>query len=146
MAPQWKSQVPQTAWSFSVRPGGWIIAEQTSDTGQVIRKRIMVSENRAKISFRVDGILWNGELSHGRDRGTASKADLESALTVQFPGKVRKILVGVGEAVVQGQKLVLVEAMKMEFSVMAPKDGKILSILVKEGQQISPGDRFVEME
>ena len=42
-------------------------------------------------------------------------------LVAQFPGKVRKVLVAEGAQVAEGEPLVLVEAMKMEFAVKAPR-------------------------
>ena len=42
--------------------------------------------------------------------------------------------------------MLLLEAMKMEFSVKAPFKGTIERILVKEGQQLSPGDRFLDLK
>ena len=45
-----------------------------------------------------------------------------------------------------GEPVVLVEAMKMEFTIRAPFDGVVKQIRVKDGQPISPGDRFLDVE
>ena len=130
-----------TGWKFSVRPGGWVVAE--GPTGE--RRRIMMSEVRGRLSVSVGGRLWSGDVA--RDQREASGAGGSDAdLVAQFPGKVRKLLVADGAVVAEGAPLVLVEAMKMEFALKAPYAGIVSRVLVKEGQQLSPGDRFVEMK
>lgn len=126
-------------WKFSRRPGGWIIAE--SPTGE--RRRLAVHEERGRFSANVGGRLLFGEVTV-EERGAGVGAGAGSELSAQFPGKVRKVLVADGAAVESGQALLLIEAMKMEFAINSPGAGRIKRVLVKEGQQLSPGDRFVE--
>jgi biotin carboxyl carrier protein len=128
-------------WKFTVRPGGWIIAE--SPTGE--RRRIALSEAKGKLSASMGGRLLHGELQT-RERGAGSGPSPESDLSAQFPGKVRKVLVSDGAKVQAGDPLLLIEAMKMEFAVQAPGPGLVKRVLVREGQQLSPGDRFVDFE
>lgn len=52
------------------------------------------------------------------------------------PGKVVKILVKAGDAVVERQTLLILESMKMEFEVQATKAGTIAEILVRQGDQV----------
>ena len=135
--------LPQTAshrWKFEQRPGGWIIAE--AENG--VRRRILLSENRGRVGISLRGYLCSGEWVHSHRTVKGSPTDGD--LIAQFPGKVRKILIEKGATVLEGDSLVLVEAMKMEFSIRAPYSGKVKEVLVKEGQQISPGDLFVELE
>lgn len=62
--------------------------------------------------------------------------DRNQTLDIKFPmpGKVFKIMVKEGEEVKKGDILVIIEAMKMENRVIAPEDGIIESINVKENQ------------
>jgi 3-methylcrotonyl-CoA carboxylase alpha subunit len=133
-------------WKFTERPGGWWIAE--GPAGQ--RHRLQAVESRGQLSFHVDGRAYAAEVqktSAGAGAGAgASAAEIDAELVSQFPGKVRKILVQAGAEVELGQPLLLIEAMKMEFSVKAPARGRVAELLVKEGQQLSPGDRFVRFE
>jgi acetyl/propionyl-CoA carboxylase alpha subunit len=128
-------------WKFSIRPGGWIVA--AGPKGE--RRRFMISESGGKLAFSIDGILYLADVQSG-ETSSASTGGSDADLTAQFPGKVRKLLVEAGTTVKAGEPLLLVEAMKMEFSVKAPSDGKITRWNVKEGQQLSPGDRFLEFE
>ncbi len=91
------------------------------------------------------GTNYHGPIEK-KSRGGASAAGSDADLVAQFPGKVRRILITEGTTVVEGEPLVLIEAMKMEFSVKAPFAGKVSKIRVSEGQQLSPGDRFLDLE
>ncbi len=134
--------VQQKDWSFSLRPGGWILAQTPSGE----RKRMMLSEVRTQLGAALNGILWQGEVLRDVRPSSGSSAGAEADLTAQFPGKVRKILVVAGSNVNEGDSLILVEAMKMEFTIKAPTRGQVKQVLVKEGQQLTPGDRFFDFE
>jgi biotin carboxyl carrier protein len=129
-------------WKLTPRPGGWILAE--SSTGE--RRRLMATELKGKLSAAVGGYLYHGDIARDARGGAAAGGGSDSDLIAQFPGKVRKVLVVAGATVAEGDPLVLVEAMKMEFAIKAPYAGVVKRVCVAEAQQLSPGDRFVEME
>ena len=58
-------------------------------------------------------------------------------------GKVFKLEKKVGDAVKRGDAVVIIEAMKMETSIVAKEDGVIDRIYVKEGEKVSQGDLLV---
>ncbi len=60
-----------------------------------------------------------------------------------MPGTILDIKVNVGDAVVNGTVLVILEAMKMENEIMAPSTGKVLSINVTKGASVNSGDVLV---
>ncbi|WP_197090944.1 pyruvate carboxylase [Bacillus sp. FJAT-27231] len=70
----------------------------------------------------------------------------ESHLAATMPGTVIKVLVEKGEKVVQGDHLMITEAMKMETTVQAPFSGTVTNIHVQNGEAISTGDLLVELE
>lgn len=124
------------------RPGGWVLLT----TPEGVRHRVLMSEFRNQLSASIHGQLLHGQIQSERAHGgVGDVAGGESDLTSQFPGKVRKILITEGSSVSEGDALILVEAMKMEFTIKAPFSGKVSRVLVKEGQQLSPGDRFLEL-
>jgi len=57
-------------------------------------------------------------------------------ITAPLPGAMLKILVAVGDQVTEGQKVAVMEAMKMENEIEAPVGGKISRIAVKEGDTV----------
>ena len=69
--------------------------------------------------------------------GTTVKAPL--------PGTIFKINVAVGDQVKSGDKLLVMEAMKMENQILAEKDGQISVIKVKEGDAVLQDDVLLEI-
>ena len=53
-----------------------------------------------------------------------------------MPGKVIAVDVAAGEAVTKGQRLLVLEAMKMEHALTAPFDGTVAELAVHQGQQV----------
>ena len=63
-----------------------------------------------------------------------------------MPGKVVRVLVSPGDDVSAGQGLVVVEAMKMENEISAPRAGRVKSVDVNPGQNVETGARLVVLE
>lgn len=57
-----------------------------------------------------------------------------------LPGLIREVLVAEGEQVKKGQKIMVLEAMKMENEINADSDGTITSLLVAKGDSVQGGD------
>lgn len=85
-----------------------------------------------------DAMLLPPEISPAGRKSTNENDSGEAVLST-LPGNVFKILVKVGEKVTKGQKMFILEAMKMEIEVVAPKDGVVNSIEVEVGQTIKNG-------
>ncbi len=69
-----------------------------------------------------------------------------SHVSAPLPGMVTEIAVSPGTEVKAGDKLVIIEAMKMLTTISAPTDGTIKDILVKKGIQVDSDDLLVVME
>jgi acetyl/propionyl-CoA carboxylase alpha subunit len=88
-------------------------------------------------------------LSDARDRsGKSRRASASGPLQVssQMPGKVVKILVVLGAAVKAGQGLVVVEAMKMQNELKAPREGTVARIDAVEGATVVANQALVVIE
>jgi biotin carboxyl carrier protein len=66
-----------------------------------------------------------------------------SAIKSPLPGVVLSVEVNVGDAVKAGQKLLVLEAMKMENSIEADRDGKITAIKVGKGDSVLEGAELI---
>ena len=77
-----------------------------------------------------------------RIRGHHGTESIDSVM----PGKVVRVLVAQGDAVRADQGLVVVEAMKMENEIRAPRDGRVKSIDVQPGQNVETGSRLLVLD
>ncbi len=71
---------------------------------------------------------------------------LEGGLNAPMPGTILSIRVAVGDVVVKGDTLVVMEAMKMEHLITAPSDGEVLDVLVEVGQQVENGAALLVLD
>lgn len=75
-----------------------------------------------------------------------SEAAAGDVVTAPMPGVLRAVLVGPGQAVSRGERLAVLEAMKMEHALSAPRDGVVAVVHVDEGSQVEAGAPLVELE
>jgi 3-methylcrotonyl-CoA carboxylase alpha subunit len=66
-------------------------------------------------------------------------------LTAPMPGSVVSVLVAVGDAVKKGQPLIIMEAMKMEHTIVAPLDGVVEAIYFAAKEQVKEGAELVAL-
>jgi 3-methylcrotonyl-CoA carboxylase alpha subunit len=66
-------------------------------------------------------------------------------LTAPMPGKVVSFAVKAGDKVIAGQTLAVMEAMKMEHTIAAPKDGIVAEILYAPGDQVMDGAELLKL-
>lgn len=78
--------------------------------------------------------------------GTGAGAGETGTVTVAMPGKVVTVDVEAGQAVEAGQRLLVIEAMKMENPVSCPRDAVIAAVNVKPGDAVEAGQALVELE
>ena len=78
-------------------------------------------------------------------RGAGAEAH-QGDVVAPMPGLVRRVFVATGDAVVSGQRLAVLEAMKMEHALNAPRDGTVAEVLVAAGAQVEAGAALVRLE
>jgi acetyl/propionyl-CoA carboxylase alpha subunit len=79
-----------------------------------------------------------------RERTTAG--DGAKDIRAAMPGKVVAVLVEPGAAVERGQGILVLEAMKMENEIAAPRAGTVAEIRVKPGQAVEAGELLARIE
>jgi len=76
--------------------------------------------------------------------GAGGEEDEARHLVVPMPGRVVKVLVAPGQEVARGQGLVIIEAMKMENELKAPRAAVVAAVRVTEGQGVEKGAILVD--
>ncbi|MYA17287.1 MAG: biotin/lipoyl-binding protein [Gammaproteobacteria bacterium] len=72
--------------------------------------------------------------------------EIKGGLTAPMPGNVLATHIAEGDAVAEGQLLLVLEAMKMQHRITAPFDGTVKEVHVAEGQQVDNGALLVLLE
>jgi len=80
--------------------------------------------------------------SAGAGEAAGGAAEIKTAM----PGKVVRVLVEAGAAIEKGDGVLIVEAMKMQNEMKAPKDGTVKEIRVSEGATVNAGDVLAVIE
>jgi biotin carboxyl carrier protein len=115
------------------------------DRGSGIRIAYAVKQGASTWVF-LDGRTYVVE----SDRSGASQrrhaTDDQMAFAAPMPATVVAISVKPGDAVREGDLLIMLEAMKMELPIKAPRDGRVKSIACREGELVQPGVALVEFE
>ena len=94
----------------------------------------------------LDGNLFIFERVESTQRSPRETVHIGGDVLAPMPGTVMQVLVEVGGAVETGAHLIVMESMKMELIIDAPKAGVVKRISVTEGSQIDKGMRLLEFE
>ena len=83
---------------------------------------------------------------HDENWDEAAAAAGPGSLAAPMPGKIIDVMCAEGDQVEQDQALVIMEAMKMEYTLRAPRDGIIKSLNVSVGDQVGDGATILEIK
>jgi 3-methylcrotonyl-CoA carboxylase alpha subunit len=126
--------------------------------GDPVETPLPVANPWADEDFLAQGFVFEGEdavvFSQGAAHvatlssrpGAATGAAADGAILSPMPGRLIAVEVAAGDKVAAGQKLVTLEAMKMEHSLVAPFDGTVAELSAETGGQVSEGTLLVRVE
>ena len=99
---------------------------KATKTPTLVRPRIAVDRKDSKIKKTVSSRAYS--------------------LKAPLPGSIFKIIKHEGDEVKKGDTIMVMEAMKMENNIQSEKDGKIVRMVVKEGDSVLQNDVLAEIE
>ena len=108
---------------------------------------VYLVKDNAKTYLSVDGEYYIFELEKGKS--TRTKAGVQqkgNGVSSPMPGLIVKVPVSIGDKVSSGTILAIVEAMKMQNELPAPRDGTVKNINFKEGEQVDAMQVIVELD
>lgn len=98
-----------------------------------------VKKTKTPTLVRAEVVNVGKENIEKKDKGTAVP------VTAPLPGTIMEVFVKPGDMVKKGQKLVMMEAMKMENQVLSEKDGVVETVKVSSGTTVLQGDVLIEL-
>jgi pyruvate carboxylase len=147
------SAIPTPAFFYGLKPGEEISV--SIETGKVLFIKLINvgapdGEGRRVISYELNGMPREAVV---QDKSVAPKtksrvkADAADPLQLgaPIPGMVTALSVSVGSKVAKGDKLVTLEAMKMQTTIYAQQDGVVAELLVSVGDSAEAGDLLVKL-
>ena len=115
---------------YSILLGGRSLEVTTEETSSGLLVRTNGQEFQVEV---IDPRSWR------RGRGAGIELEGRQQLVAPMPGKIVRVLVAAGQHVDAGQGLLVIEAMKMQNEVRAPKSGTVEK-LAREGQTVNAGE------
>lgn len=105
-------------------------------------RRCVVAKSGDERWIWIDGHVHHLRLENpSRKRATAP----EGELVAPMPGQVLKVLVATGDTVRKNQTLVVLEAMKMQYEITAPRDAVVQRVHAAAGSQVAGGVVLVSL-
>ncbi|HSH93205.1 MAG TPA: pyruvate carboxylase subunit B, partial [Roseimicrobium sp.] len=147
------SALPTTAFFYGLKPGEEIsvsIEEGKTLFIKLINVGAPDKDGKRTITYELNGVTREafvtdkGVTPKGKSR---SKADLNDPLQIgaPIPGLVAGLSVSVGQKVAKGDRLLMMEAMKMQTTVSAPVDGVVAELHCQIGDTVESKDLLVKL-
>ena len=147
------SVLPTPTFFFGMQPGDEISVE--IEPGKTLIVKFLATgdpheDGRRQVFFELNGqprevmVLDKSLASEVRTHPKAEVGNPRQA-AAPMPGLVVSVVVAAGEQVAAGQKLLTLEAMKMESTVYAEVGGIVAEVLVRRGTQVEMGDLLVRL-
>ena len=129
-------ELPDASHRVFLRGGIWWV------DSTAVKARVAVSGAEITV-FWGNGYRFVKRDPLERDSGASGDGNLIEA---PMPGLVKAIYASAGQAVAAGDRLAVLEAMKMEHSLLAARDGVVAEVLVEMGTQVEAGAALVRLQ
>ena len=144
--PGWRlNEAPATSVQVSVNGVATDVEVDTSELSWTGRLAPGIPVALRRLFITDEGTTFAVEFAQPRGTGT-SHGIHDGEIEAPMPGKVTAVEVVKGEKVAKGQRLLTLEAMKMEHALTAPFDGAVAELNAKPGAQVTEGQLLVKIE
>ena len=131
-----ENSIPDISVSRDEQPGRIIVElDGVNSFAHVVR-----SDDKWWIHFQ--GRIY---VTNMHEPGSKNSSLSEGSLSAPMPGTILDVLVKSGQRVRQGQTLLVMEAMKMEHRIQAPKAGEVIAVHFETGDRVDMGANLVEI-
>ena len=131
-----ENSIPDISVSRDEQPGRIIVElDGVTSFAHVVR-----SDDKWWIQFQ--GRIY---VTNMHEPGSKNSSLSEGSLSAPMPGTILDVLVKSGQRVRQGQTLLVMEAMKMEHRIQAPKAGEVIAVHFETGDRVDMGANLVEI-
>jgi biotin carboxyl carrier protein len=125
-----------------IRDGPWI---EIKMTGRSDSARAASARDARGVWVALQGRVYLFEVEHAH-AGAAGAAESTGDVRAPMTGRVTSVESSVGNLVREGDHLLTIEAMKMEFKVTAPVEGTVAELLCAPGEQVELGQTIARVE
>jgi biotin carboxyl carrier protein len=149
-----ETSVERIADRFNVTVGEKTVVLTSAGAGMYIaetdgvRSTVAAAFHKGICYIDIDSVLieLREPTDDGYGGGGGDQSAVKDKIFAPMPGKIVKIMVQVGDAVTEKQPLVIVEAMKMENSVLCRANGTVKAVNFSAGDQVDTETPIIELE
>jgi len=115
-----------------------------SDSAAPLRAHVVANGDKTWVF--IDGETFTIDMEPAERARSRRGSTGNEGLAAPMPATVIKVLVEPGAQVQRGEVLVLLEAMKMELPIRAPREGRVKALHCRPGELVQPGTALVDLE
>lgn len=112
-----------------------VLKDSQNKLQKVFKSNHLLSINGESFEITSDKYILQGASEHH-----------EGEMISPMPGKIVSVLVNKGQEVKRGDKLVIMEAMKMEHTILASEDGIVQEVFCRPGDQVDGGVELIGLK
>lgn len=140
------------AWRMETGEGSHLVARLSSlrdGAGRLdVEGRVVpfhVWRERDVVHVWVDGRVWRFEQGGAKTRSRTAAGAAGSQVVSPMPGTIRRVEVAAGDRVTERQPVIVMESMKMEMTLTAPRAGTVAEVRCKAGDLVELGAALVTL-
>jgi pyruvate carboxylase subunit B len=112
----------------------------------VAEEVIVETLSEIEVSDSKGGANGKKKTSPAAGKSDRPRPSHEGCVTTAMPGSIVEVKVNAGDQVNAGDAVLVIEAMKMENEIQAPKTGIVIAVHVKKGDAVSPDETLLEIQ